>query len=234
MRLADAPRRARSWSPSSSPTAADRTPVSAASPSTRRRRTRRPDGALIALRPAHSVLRLGPRMTASLPRWAPTCVAPKTSASTRGEIDHLLQTPPRTPARGWSRSPCWRRSPGSRARSSSAPWCSCSRYATPSYFAKEWATLDLLSGGRSILGVGVGWHEDEFHLMGVPHKERGRRMDEMLEAVTALWAGDDVTIAASTTASSTSPSIPSPCRSHTRRSGSGAALSPPRRSMARP
>ncbi len=58
--------------------------------------------------------------------------------------------------------------------------------------AKEWATLDLVSGGRSILGVGVGWHEEEFGLMGVPHKERGRRMDEMLEAVTALWAGDRV------------------------------------------
>src|SRR5215475_1335788 len=63
----------------------------------------------------------------------------------------------------------------------------------PAYFAKEWATLDLLSGSRTILGVGVGWHEEEFHLMGVPHKERGRRMDEMLEAVTALWGGDNVT-----------------------------------------
>ncbi len=63
----------------------------------------------------------------------------------------------------------------------------------PAYFAKEWATLDLLSGGRSLLGVGVGWHEEEFALMGVPHRERGRRMDEMLEAVTALWAGDEVT-----------------------------------------
>jgi alkanesulfonate monooxygenase len=63
----------------------------------------------------------------------------------------------------------------------------------PAYFAKEWATLDVLSGGRTILGVGVGWHEEEFRLMGVPHRERGRRMDEMLEAVTALWSGDDVT-----------------------------------------
>ena len=63
----------------------------------------------------------------------------------------------------------------------------------PAYFAKEWATLDVLSGGRSLLGVGVGWHEEEFALMGVPHRERGRRMDEMLEAVTALWAGDEVT-----------------------------------------
>ncbi len=62
----------------------------------------------------------------------------------------------------------------------------------PVYFAKEWATLDLLAGGRSILGVGVGWHEEEFALMGVPHKERGRRMEECLEIVLALWAGDHV------------------------------------------
>ena len=63
----------------------------------------------------------------------------------------------------------------------------------PAYFAKEWATLDLLSGGRSIFGVGVGWHEKEFELMGIPHNERGRRMNEMLELVTALWNEDNVT-----------------------------------------
>ena len=63
----------------------------------------------------------------------------------------------------------------------------------PVSFAKEWATLDLLSGGRSILGIGVGWHEDEFALMGVPYRERGPRMNEAIELVQALWAGDDVT-----------------------------------------
>jgi probable F420-dependent oxidoreductase len=63
----------------------------------------------------------------------------------------------------------------------------------PVYFAKEWATLDLLSGGRSVLGIGVGWHEQEFELMGVPHKERGARMNEMIEAVIALWQGENVT-----------------------------------------
>lgn len=63
----------------------------------------------------------------------------------------------------------------------------------PVYFAKEWATLDLLSGGRSVLGIGVGWHEDEFQLMGVPYKERGRRTEECIEVVRALWAGDRVT-----------------------------------------
>jgi alkanesulfonate monooxygenase len=63
----------------------------------------------------------------------------------------------------------------------------------PVYFAKEWATLDLLSGVRSILGIGVGWHEEEFALMGVPYKERGARMNEAIEVVKALWAGDNVT-----------------------------------------
>src|SRR5439155_293779 len=45
----------------------------------------------------------------------------------------------------------------------------------PVSFAKEWATLDLLSRGRSILGIGVGWHAEEFALMGVPYRERGAR-----------------------------------------------------------
>jgi probable F420-dependent oxidoreductase len=63
----------------------------------------------------------------------------------------------------------------------------------PVYFAKEWATLDLLSGGRSILGIGVGWHEEEFALMGVPYRERGPRMNEAIEVVKAVWAGDHVT-----------------------------------------
>jgi probable F420-dependent oxidoreductase len=63
----------------------------------------------------------------------------------------------------------------------------------PVYFAKEWATLDVLSGGRSILGVGVGWAEEEFELMNVPRRERGRRTEEALELLQALWAGDEVT-----------------------------------------
>jgi alkanesulfonate monooxygenase len=63
----------------------------------------------------------------------------------------------------------------------------------PVAFAKEWATLDLLSRGRTVLGIGVGWHEEEFLLMGVPHRERGARMNEAIELLKALWAGDHVT-----------------------------------------
>ncbi len=65
-------------------------------------------------------------------------------------------------------------------------------FRDPVALAKEWATLDVLSGGRSILGVGVGWNEAEFEALRIPHKERGRRTTEMLEAITALWTGDDV------------------------------------------
>ena len=66
-------------------------------------------------------------------------------------------------------------------------------FRDPVAFAKEWATLDVLSGGRSVLGVGVGWNEAEFAALRIPYRERGRRTTEMLEAITALWAGDHVT-----------------------------------------
>ena len=59
----------------------------------------------------------------------------------------------------------------------------------PVYFAKEWATLDLLSGGRTILGLGVGWHEDEFALMGVPYRERGPRTSEAIEVLEGAVGG---------------------------------------------
>jgi probable F420-dependent oxidoreductase len=65
-------------------------------------------------------------------------------------------------------------------------------FRDPVAFAKEWATFDVLSGGRSILGVGVGWNEAEFEALRIPHRERGRRTTEMLEAITALWSGDNV------------------------------------------
>ncbi len=60
----------------------------------------------------------------------------------------------------------------------------------PIHLAKEAATLQEFSGGRLRLGVGVGWHEDEFRFMGVPFRERGRRADEALRLIRALWSGE--------------------------------------------
>lgn len=60
----------------------------------------------------------------------------------------------------------------------------------PIHLAKEVATLQELSGGRFTLGVGVGWHEDEYGFMGVPFRGRGRRADEAIRLMRALWRGE--------------------------------------------
>ncbi len=66
----------------------------------------------------------------------------------------------------------------------------------PLPLAKELATLQNLSNGRLILGAGVGWLEAEFDALGVPFKERGRRMDEGIAMMRAVWSQDPVTFAA--------------------------------------
>ena len=62
----------------------------------------------------------------------------------------------------------------------------------PLPLAKELATLQNLSGGRFILGAGVGWMEAEFAALGVPFNERGRRMDEGIAMMRAVWNDDPV------------------------------------------
>jgi probable F420-dependent oxidoreductase len=60
----------------------------------------------------------------------------------------------------------------------------------PMHLAKEVATLQELSGGRFTLGVGMGWHRDEFDFMGVPFEGRGKRADEAIRIMRALWSGE--------------------------------------------
>ena len=66
----------------------------------------------------------------------------------------------------------------------------------PLPLAKELATLQNLSQGRLILGGGVGWMEAEFDALGVPFRERGRRMDEGIAMMKAVWSDDPVTFPA--------------------------------------
>jgi probable F420-dependent oxidoreductase len=63
----------------------------------------------------------------------------------------------------------------------------------PALVAKQIGTLDILSGGRMRLGVGVGWQEAEFESLGVPFAERGRRMDECIELLRLYWREPSVT-----------------------------------------
>jgi probable F420-dependent oxidoreductase len=60
----------------------------------------------------------------------------------------------------------------------------------PIHLAKEVATLQELSGGHFRLGVGMGWHKDEYDFMGVPFKGRGRRANEAIRLMRALWSGE--------------------------------------------
>jgi probable F420-dependent oxidoreductase len=63
----------------------------------------------------------------------------------------------------------------------------------PVTLAKEVATLDQLSGGRVELGIGVGWLAEEFEAIGVPFSERGKRTDDHIAALRALWTQSPAT-----------------------------------------
>lgn len=64
-------------------------------------------------------------------------------------------------------------------------------YRNPYDVARRIATLDVLSGGRMILGVGVGWMEEEFQLLGIPFNERAQRTREYIAVMKALWTDEN-------------------------------------------
>jgi probable F420-dependent oxidoreductase len=60
----------------------------------------------------------------------------------------------------------------------------------PVLVAKQAATLDVLCGGRLILGVGIGWSKEEFDALGVPFERRAARTKEYVAAIRTLWRDD--------------------------------------------
>src|SRR5882762_114544 len=60
--------------------------------------------------------------------------------------------------------------------------------------AKQAAAVDILSSGRLRLGVGVGWNPVEFEALGENFKNRGKRIEEQIDVMRALWAKDLVTV----------------------------------------
>lgn len=60
----------------------------------------------------------------------------------------------------------------------------------PVVLAKILASIDRLSGGRMLLGIGVGWLEEEFNALGVPFADRGPRTDDYVHAMRALWTAE--------------------------------------------
>ncbi|MGO9056639.1 MAG: LLM class F420-dependent oxidoreductase [Candidatus Binataceae bacterium] len=57
----------------------------------------------------------------------------------------------------------------------------------PLYLAKQMATLDVLSKGRTFIGIGSGWLKEEFEALGIDFHQRGARTDEAIQAMRVLW-----------------------------------------------
>jgi probable F420-dependent oxidoreductase len=68
-------------------------------------------------------------------------------------------------------------------------------YRHPVMLAKQVATLDALSKGRTIIGVAPGWMAEEFEILGVPHRGRGKLHDETLRAMIQMWTSEDTAFA---------------------------------------
>jgi probable F420-dependent oxidoreductase len=66
-------------------------------------------------------------------------------------------------------------------------------YRHPLYWAKIATTIDHLSAGRLIMGVGVGWMEEEFTAMGAPFGDRGKVSDEQLRLLETIWQEEHAT-----------------------------------------
>jgi len=64
-------------------------------------------------------------------------------------------------------------------------------FVSPGYLAKQAASLDVLSGGRHDLGLGIGWMPEEFALTGAEMATRGARAAEYVQVLRTLWAGGD-------------------------------------------
>lgn len=63
-------------------------------------------------------------------------------------------------------------------------------FHNPIILAKRFATLDLLSGGRAIAGLGIGWSKDEFLASNIPMEKRGKRADEYIQLLKSIWSDE--------------------------------------------
>ncbi len=65
-------------------------------------------------------------------------------------------------------------------------------FQNPVVLSKRITALDILSDGRAITGLGIGWSKDEFEVSGIPYKNRGTRADEYLQVLKKIWTDDVV------------------------------------------
>jgi probable F420-dependent oxidoreductase len=65
-------------------------------------------------------------------------------------------------------------------------------FQNPVVLSKRVTTLDILSDGRALIGLGIGWSKDEFEASGIHYKDRGTRADEYLQVLKKIWTDDVV------------------------------------------
>ena len=65
-------------------------------------------------------------------------------------------------------------------------------FHNPVVLARRFATLDVLSGGRAIAGLGIGWSKDEYQVSNIPFENKGKRANEFIQALKKIWTEDIV------------------------------------------
>jgi alkanesulfonate monooxygenase SsuD/methylene tetrahydromethanopterin reductase-like flavin-dependent oxidoreductase (luciferase family) len=155
--------------------------------------------------------------------------------------DHLLMR-----HRGWEAAPvgaweCWSLLAALAAattRVELGPLVSCANYRNPALLAKLAETVDEVSGGRLILGMGAGWHEPEFRAFGFPFDRRVSRFEEAIRIVAGLLKDGRVDVAVPpgprlrTAPAGAAPTRPAAAGRHGRPTNA-AADRPPRRPVER-
>ena len=110
--------------------------------------------------------------------------------------DHLLYRGDGGPERGpWEAWTLLAALAAATERVRLGPLVACVGFHPPGLIAKMAATIDEVSGGRFVLGLGAGWNEQEFSAFGIPYDRRVSRFEEAFAIVRGLLAGERVTLA---------------------------------------
>src|SRR3954469_23700238 len=92
------------------------------------------------------------------------------------------------------------------------PLVACAAFSPPAVLAKRAATVDEISGGRLVLGIGAGWNETEFRAFGIPFDHKVSRFEEAFEIVRRLREGGPVSAGGRFTSVEDAVLLPPPAR----------------------
>jgi probable F420-dependent oxidoreductase len=124
--------------------------------------------------------------------------------------DHLLyRQPERAPWEAWTLLSALA---AATERVRLGPLVACAGFHPPAVLAKMAATVDEVSGGRFVLGLGAGWNRDEFDAFGIPFDRRVARFEEAFGIVRRLLAGERVTFHGAFASADDAVLLPPPAR----------------------